>query len=122
MDEAIQLQLSEVCMVIGTTTFGHALTKSQAASGENAYEYLVRVGGGVNVSAQLPAVAAKNQVYIRTAMGSDAVAPIWQGIQLIRDPYTNAANGEIALTAIMLAGFKLLRKDAFTVARLQVEA
>ena len=66
MDEAIQLQLSEVRMVIGTTTFGHALTKSQAASGENAYEYLVRVGGGVNVSAQLPAVAAKNQVYIRS--------------------------------------------------------
>ena len=36
--------MSEVCMAIGTATFTHALTKSQAASGENAYEYLVRVG------------------------------------------------------------------------------
>ena len=70
--------MSEVCMAIGTATFTHALTKSQAASGENAYEYLVRVGGGIMVTAQLPTVKSKNQLYIRTSMGSDAVAPVWQ--------------------------------------------
>ena len=113
--------MSEVRMAIGTATFTHALAQSQAASGENAYEYLGRVGGGVMVTAQLPAVKSKNQLYIRTSMGSDAVAPVWQGIQLIRDPYTNASSGEVALTAIMLAGFSLLRKDAFNVKKLQIE-
>ena len=64
--------MSDVRLAIGTATFSHALTKTQAARGENAYEYLTQVGGGIMVTAQLPGVASKNQLYIRTSMGSDA--------------------------------------------------
>ena len=43
-----------------------------------------------------------------------AVAPVWSGLELIRDPYTVAGKGEIVITAIMLVGgVVMLRKDAF---------
>lgn len=44
-----------------------------------------------------------------------AVAPIWQGISLVRDPFSGAAKGEVAITAIMLFGYQELRGSAQTV-------
>lgn len=38
-----------------------------------------------------------------------AYAPIWEGLEFIRDPYTGAAKGETRLTAIMLFGFDITR-------------
>ena len=32
------------------------------------------------------------------------VQPVWRALTVIRDPYTNAAEGQVALTAVMLAG------------------
>ena len=43
-----------------------------------------------------------------------AVAPVWMGLELIRDPYTSAGKGEIVVTGIVLVGgVVLLRSDAF---------
>lgn len=38
------------------------------------------------------------------------MAPAWQGITAIGDPYTSAAAGQIALTVHMLFSFVLKRK------------
>ena len=116
--------MSDVRVLIGQQTFNHAISKENAASGETGYEVMQRfTNNGVLVSAQLPAKDGdKNQRILRTTMGSDAIAPIWEGVQLIRDPYSKAQAGEVSLTAIMLAGFSLLRTDAFGSLKLQIEA
>ena len=41
------------------------------------------------------------------------VAPVWQAAELIRDPYTGAAKGEVALTLHYLWGFALPRATNF---------
>ena len=42
-----------------------------------------------------------------------AVAPIWEGGQLIRDMYTGAAKGEVALTLVYLWNFGVVRASNF---------
>ena len=46
-------------------------------------------------------------------MARAAVAPVWEGIRLIRDEITGAAKGEVALTAISLVSFGVLRKAQY---------
>ena len=41
------------------------------------------------------------------------VAPIWEGVSLIPDEITKAADGEIVITAVMLHAVKILRTDGF---------
>lgn len=51
--------------------------------------------------------------WIRTAEPSAAIAPVWNGVSVIRDPYTGAGKGEIALTMHTLIGFGLKRAAAW---------
>lgn len=69
--------------------------------------------GGYRVSAHVPAPASDIQPSI-VALGSHraCVAPIWQGVRLIRDEVTRANEAEVVVTAVMLAGFLMLRQDA----------
>ena len=46
-----------------------------------------------------------------------AVSAVWDSVELVRDPYTGAAKGEIALTVCGLHNFKVLRSDNFAVRR-----
>ena len=41
------------------------------------------------------------------------VAAIWSGVTLIPDEITRAKQGEIVITAVMLAAIKILRADGF---------
>ena len=73
-----------------------------------------KVTGGVRVSAHVPAAADNKQnVIVRRGSRRDMVAPIWQGLTLIPDEITKAADGEIVITAIMLHAVKILRADGF---------
>ena len=92
------------------------------ASGDSmdAIAELMRLGTMARQSFQIPAETAilsgatKRQEHaILSAEPSAAVAPIWQGITLIRDPYTNAGEGQIVLTAHMLFDFIMRRQDAW---------
>ena len=66
--------------------------------------------GGVRVSAHITAAASnKQEAVIRRGGRMDAVAPIWEGIELIVDPYTQTKAGEIVVSAVMLYNFKILR-------------
>ena len=47
------------------------------------------------------------------ALARDMVAPIWQGVEIIHDEITKAANGQIVLTAVLLHAVKILREDGF---------
>ena len=52
--------------------------------------------------------------------GQAAVAPVWDGIQLIPDNITKAANGQIVITAIMLYNFKIIRTADFFKQQIQL--
>lgn len=94
-------------------TFAGSLYNGQR-SDYSALEDMMKLSGGVQVSAHVPAVASKKQESIyRIGMRRDAVAPIWEGVTLINDEVTKAATGEIVITAVMMVAFKIIRKAGF---------
>ena len=108
--------VADIRMVMGTGTYGHAAKqfRSDNAGDRAAIEDLMNVTAGVRVSAHVPAVASSKQnVLIRLGMRRDYVAPIWDGIELLEDPYTKSAKGQITITAYMLYATKLLRAAGF---------
>ena len=90
--------------------------QSAGASDVAASDYMVARSGGFRASANLPATASHISRAIAYATGGQgsAVAPVWQGLQLIRDLYSGASTGEVAITAIALWGFKVLRTGPYS--------
>lgn len=76
----------------------------------------VRANGRIAQAAQTAADGARSSVFVRRsrAVGRVAVAPVWQGVNLIRDEITGASAGTVKVTADMLVGgIGFLRSDAF---------
>ncbi len=71
---------------------------------------------GYRVNANVPpsggARKPANGLAVR-GMQRAAVAPVWEGVRLIRDEITGAASGEVALTAIAMVDFAVLRKAQY---------
>ena len=109
--------VGDIRLVVGAGTYGHAAKqfRSDNAGDRAAIEDLQNVTAGVRVSAHVPAVDAshKQNAIIRLGMRRDMVAPIWEGIEIIDDPYTKSASGQVQVTAIMLFAIKVLRSDGF---------
>ena len=79
----------------------------------SALDRIMELVSGVRVSAHVPAVNTNRQdVIIRRGMSMTAVAPTWEGVTLIPDEITRAANGQITITAVMLYATKVLRTGA----------
>ena len=87
----------------------------------SASDYLVQRSGGFRASALLPDAptsGARDNVSetlaYRTMAPGSAVCPIWAGFELqIRDEATHAASGQVAITAIALWSFKMLRASGY---------
>ena len=80
----------------------------------SALDMISRLSGGYRVSARVPAqTASKNQEYLATRNNGIAVSPMWPTLSLIRDVYSGASKGQVALTAIALYGFKIIRTNGF---------
>lgn len=89
----------------------------------SAARYIEEISGGLRVSANLPAPTSGHiarALLIKTGQTS-AVAPVWEGVTLVRDPYTGAASGQVALTAVALWGFRVLRTDAFAIKKFKIQ-
>jgi len=84
-----------------------------------------RYGGLMQVSALIPdfvyqAKSGSNKndglsryaLYSLSSVPTKAVAPVWQGFDLIRDPYTQAGAGKVVITGHMLWNFDVLRAPA----------
>ena len=112
----------DVRLLIGTNTLRHAAKKFISGTDTSALEYIRRLSGGYRVSARVPALASKKQEGMAVRMNGVAVAPVWPTLSLIRDVYSGAAKGEVALTAIALYGFKIVRTNGWVRFKLQVEA
>ena len=74
---------------------------------------MTRLGASVRSTTRIPQKSAAIQYGIRTARPDGFVIPVWQGVTIIRDPYTKAAEGQVALTAHMLFGTGFKRKDGW---------
>ena len=108
-------EASQIRVVLGSGTYAHAASQYRSNNADfNALDSLMKDSGGINVSAHIPAVASNRQnALIRLGSRRDYVAPIWDGIEMVVDPYTQAKAGEIIITGVMLYAKKLLRADGF---------
>lgn len=113
---------ADLRLVVGTATFGSMASEYRGnASPDQALGVLERITDGVRVSANVPALASnkQNAVIRRGGPRLDAVAPIWDGIEVETDRFTLGKSGEVRLQATMLAQFQVLRKSGFRKAQAQ---
>ena len=106
-----------VRLLIGAKTYEHASSVYRAnQSDAPALEHLMRVSGGVFVSASVPAPASNIQqaVFARGLGLRHAVQPVWEGVALLSDSYSESRDGLVRLTAIALANFKVTRPGGYT--------
>ena len=115
---------SECSWVIGTATYQKLAALIQANDSASATERLRRVLRDFMASANVPAAASKVQQGILAKLGAadaiNAVCPIWEGMRLIRDEISNAAKGQIAVTAVALHNFAILRADGFVRTKVKI--
>ena len=104
-----------VKVLMGSGSYAHAGSVYRGdQSQESAIDRLMAVTGGVRVSAHVPAVTStKQQAVVRLGARRDMVAALWQGVTIIPDEVTRAKQGEIVITAVLLAGIKILRSAGF---------
>ena len=113
--------LPGVKMLVGATTYALAGTLMNTSGDVAVSDYLIARSGGFITSALIPAPPASGTgqniqaaIVYRAARGAgSAVAPVWQGLELIRDPYTHAAKGQVSITAVALWAFSVIRSDAY---------
>ena len=103
--------LADVRMLTGPATYKLAAAAFRTTGDVASSDYLATHSGGLRASANVPAPDTNIQGAITYATGGpgSAVAPVWEGLELIRDPYTNAASGEVSLTAVALWAFRIVR-------------
>lgn len=105
---------SEVRFLMGAATAADADALTISNTSETALEMLRRRSGGVKVSAHIAAVAStKQDMIVVKGNHPGAVAPMWEGVTLIPDELTKAGTGEIVITALLMAAFKVVRTDGF---------
>ena len=119
----------DIRLLIGGATYTQLRTLYRNNESEiDGVDALRGLGTMVRRSFQLPAPGAltitgtgaaaavstkQHQRAIAASEASVAVAPVWQGITMIRDPYTEAAKAQVALTAHMMFDFLFRRKDGW---------
>ena len=119
VDGLFAVDLGGVRQLVGVQTYGAMAAAFRANEDATTAEaWLMQRTGGVRTSRRIAAPASNIQQAIvrRSNPAGDRVAvmPVWEGLQMIRDPYTNARKGEVSLTALMLVGDVIvLRGGAF---------
>ena len=113
--------LGDIRSVIGSDTFVYAETLYRANQSDmSAQEYIASRTGGMSVSSRIASGDVQNGIAALTSYpGRNAVAPVWRAMEVIRDNITGAAKGQIALTAIMLWNFKILRETGFSLFKIR---
>ena len=104
----------DLTMVVGAATLKDlGATYRNTSVDRSALDRLMELTSGVRVSAHVPVPATNRQdVVIKRGMSESAVAAVWEGITIIPDEVTKAANGQVVITAMMLHAVKVLRTGA----------
>ena len=119
IDGAYAATPKEIRAVIGSATARRVGTQffNSGKGDQNGLGYAMANFGGIRISDHLPAVATHVQPGIGYRSGgtggANAVAAVWDSFSLVRDPYSEAASGQVALTACALWDFVVLRTAAY---------
>ena len=115
VDGKYAVATGDLRVVMGSATFVHAA--SQYRGNNDNTDALMALGAAgipVRVSAHVPAVASSKQnAIVRLGMRHDATAAVWEGVSLIPDEITKAAEGQIRVTAVMMFAVQVLRQAGF---------
>ena len=106
--------------LVGPHTYRHMAASLRAgnAADQTFTQYWRSNGGGIRASRRIadPATMIQQAIIRRSNPAGDrvAVAPVWMGMEILRDPYTAAGKGELVLTGtVLIGGVVILRDDAF---------
>ena len=126
---------ADIRLLIGGVVYSLGRSLYRTTQSEvDAIQELRNLGARVSRSFQIPAPAvatispknaASSKKVERAIVNSEpaaAVAPVWQGITMIRDPYTNAGKGQLVMTAHMLFDFVMRRTDGWHQYAIRTEA
>ena len=106
-----------ICASVGANTLWLSQIAAAAADTKTLASFLMENGLSWGVRGDIAAATAANAfgAFIGRGRGiaGAGVAAIWQAGELIRDAYTRAADGEVALTLSHRWGFKLPRPSNF---------
>ena len=98
--------LADVRAVIGPKTFAlYASVFANSNKGDlSLYDYLTGALGSIRVSDRMPAVASSAQkgIVTLTAGPSPIRIYVWNALEIVRDPYSGAGAGKVAITATAL--------------------
>ena len=97
----------------GANTLWHTTIANSTAENQTLAQFLMASGINWTVRGGIETASANNDwgAFIGRGRGIDgaAVAAVWSAGELIRDPYTGAAKGEVALTLSYLWDFRTVR-------------
>ena len=113
---------SDIRVLMGATTYGHAGGVYQSSAYKSALAVLEQDSAGVRVSAHVPgAVSHKQNAVVRLGLRRDAVQPVWGAVTIIVDEVTLSGKGEIEVTAVMQMNTKILRPGGFWKQQIQTQ-
>ena len=114
---------TDLRLLVGADTFGFmAAAATTVSTGDaSAADSLRRITGGLRVSPLIGATASSKQdVIVRLGTREDAIVALWEsGVSLVVDPFTRSGTGELEITAVLLAAWKVTRPAGFK--RIQVQ-
>ena len=111
---------SNVRLLVNPDTFKHLAGLQIATSGDLLIDSMP--SGRYRASANMLDTVSEVATAITYAAGARRgfVQPVWRAVTLIRDPYTKAAEGQVALTAIILTGAALVDANPYELAAFQL--
>ena len=116
----------ECAWVIGVETYAKLAGLIQANDSTSATDRFRRILADFMASANIPAASGTFQSGILAKLGAadamNAVAPVWEGVKLLRDELTNAEAGLIQVTAVAFHNFKVLRTAGFVRTKVKLAA
>ena len=108
---------SDLSFLLGADTATLAAGTFRQNTSDAALDYLMSRAGSLRVSSHIAAAASNAQgglLYRKRAVGGmKSVMPVWNAVQLIRDPYTDSASGVVGLTVHLLFNFAIIRSAAY---------
>ena len=114
---------SDVKIVMGPHGYNHAAGVYRGNSADDSgLDSMMRVSGGVMVSAHVPDPSTNDQdvIIVKGVGRRNMTAPVWEGLDVVFDEISKASAGQIVLTAYMMFAVKILRADGFQRRAVQV--
>lgn len=107
---------SEVNLLIGVDTQKFLGNNRHDETAQTFGQLVSGAGGAMRATTRVADPASNIQKAYRMVPSElRAYAPVWEGLELIRDPYTDAKAGRVRITAMMLFGFDIVRGTVQTV-------